>query len=51
MEKNNGLEREMTIIRGKEVLIKVVAQTILTYSMSYFKIPTTLCTKLGNMMT
>ena len=28
---------------GREVLIKIVAQVILTYSMSLFKIPKTVC--------
>ena len=35
---------------GKEVLIKVVAQAIPTYTMSYFKIPDSLCDDLTSMI-
>ena len=35
---------------GKEILIKVVAQAIPTYSLSCFKIPDTLCDELTSMI-
>ena len=35
---------------GKEILIKVVAQAIPTYSMSCFKIPDSLCDKMTSLM-
>ena len=36
--------------RGKEVLIKIVAEVILIYSMSCFKISIALYKELGNLM-
>lgn len=36
---------------GKEILIKDVAMSILTYTMSYFKLPKKLCTELETLMT
>ena len=35
---------------GKEVLIKVVAQAILTYTMRCFKIPNSLCDEMTSMI-
>ena len=35
---------------GKEILIKVVAQAVPTYSMSLFKLPVGLCNDLSSMM-
>lgn len=39
-----GWKETMLSIGGKEILIKVVALSIPTYSMSCFKLPSTLCT-------
>ena len=36
---------------GKEILIKVVAQSILTYTMSVFQLPMKLCDELDNLFT
>lgn len=35
---------------GKEVLIKVVVTTILTYAMSILKLPTTWCSKINSLV-
>lgn len=35
---------------GKEILIKAVAQPIPTYTMSYFKLPDSLCEELTSMI-
>ena len=35
---------------GREVLIKTVAQVILTYSMSLFQLPKTLCSDMNSIM-
>ena len=35
---------------GREILIKTVAQATPTYTMSYFKLPDTLCNKLNSMI-
>ena len=35
---------------GKEILIKAVAQTISTYTMSVFKLPDTLCDEMTSMV-
>ena len=45
-----GWKEKMLTTVGKEVLIKVVAQAILTYTLSYFKIPNSLCEELTSMI-
>ena len=45
-----GWKEKMLTKVGKEVLIKVVAQAILTYTMSCFKIPDSLCEELTSMI-
>lgn len=45
-----GWKEKMLSKVGKEVLIKVVAQAILTYTMSCFKIPDSLCEELTSMI-
>jgi len=45
-----GWKEKMLSKVEKEVLIKVVAQAILTYTMSCFKIPDSLCEELTSMI-
>ena len=45
-----GWKEKMQSKAGKEVLIKAVAQAIPTYTMSYFKIPDSLCEDLTRMI-
>ena len=45
-----GWKEKMLSKAGKEVLIKAVAQAIPTYTMSYFKIPNSLCDNLTSMI-
>ena len=45
-----GWKERLLSRAGKEVLIKAVAQSIPTYSMSVFKLPTGLCKELAAMM-
>ena len=35
---------------GREILIKTVAEATPTYTMSYFKLPDTLCNELNSMI-
>ncbi|XP_075655055.1 uncharacterized protein LOC142625252 [Castanea sativa] len=45
-----GWKGKLLSIGGREILIKAVAQTVLTYTMSCFQLPKTLCIDLENMM-
>ena len=45
-----GWKEKMLSKVGKEVLIKAVAQAIPTYTMSYFKLPESLCEELKSMI-
>ena len=45
-----GRKEKLLSKARKEILIKVVAQAIPTYSLSCFKIPDTLCDELTNMI-
>ena len=45
-----GWNEKMLSKAGKEVLIKAAAQAILTYTMSCFKIPNSLCEELTSMI-
>ena len=45
-----GWKEKLLSKAGKEVLIKVVAQAIPTYTMSVFKLPDSLCEDLTNMI-
>ncbi|KAL5568310.1 hypothetical protein UlMin_024885 [Ulmus minor] len=50
-QKTNSWNNSFFSAGGKEILIKAVAQAIPTYSMSIFKIPSTLCRELGSIVT
>ena len=45
-----GWKEKLISKAGKEVLIKAIAQAIPTYTMSYFKIPDSLCDDLTSMI-
>jgi hypothetical protein len=46
----NGWKENFLSHAGKEILIKVVLQAILTYTMSVFRLPTTLCREINMLM-
>ncbi|PKA54867.1 putative mitochondrial protein [Apostasia shenzhenica] len=48
--KIEGWKERLLSIGGKEIMIKAVAQAIPTYAMSIFKLPTTLCMEIENML-
>ncbi len=48
--KLHGWKGKMLSQAGKEVLIKSVAQAILIYTMSYFRIPDSLCNEINSMV-
>ena len=45
-----GWKGKLLSIGGREILIKVVAQAVPTYTMSCFQLPKTLCKDLENLM-
>ena len=45
-----GWKGKLLSIGGREILIKVMAQAVPTYTMSYFQLPKTLCQDLESMM-
>ena len=45
-----GWKEKLLSIRGREILIKSIAQVVPTYTMSYFQLPKTLCDDLERMM-
>jgi len=45
-----GWKEKMLSKAGKEILIKVVAQVIPTYTISYFKLPDALCDELTSLI-
>jgi len=49
-KKLSGWKEKMFCLGGKEILIKVVAQVVPTYSMSCFLLPKGLCEDLKGMM-
>ena len=49
-EKLAGWKEKLLSKAGNEIFIKVVAQAIPTYSMSYFKIPDTLCDEMTSLV-
>jgi hypothetical protein len=49
VHKLQGWKRKLLFKEGHEVLIKSVAQAILVYTMSCFKIPHSFCTKINSM--
>uniref|UniRef100_A0A2N9F0P5 Reverse transcriptase domain-containing protein n=1 Tax=Fagus sylvatica TaxID=28930 RepID=A0A2N9F0P5_FAGSY len=48
-QKINGWKEKLLSKAGREILIKAVAQSIPTYSMSCFKLPDSLCNELNSM--
>uniref|UniRef100_A0A5B7AER2 Reverse transcriptase domain-containing protein n=1 Tax=Davidia involucrata TaxID=16924 RepID=A0A5B7AER2_DAVIN len=48
--KLQGWKEKLLSKAGREVLIKVVAQAMPTYMMSYFKIPVTICEEINRMV-
>ncbi|KAK9666250.1 hypothetical protein RND81_14G171400 [Saponaria officinalis] len=48
LKKLQGWKSKLLSFAGREVLIKAVAQAILTYQMGLFKFPTTLCSDIEN---
>ena len=48
--KLSGWKEKLLSQVGEEVLIKAVAQAILTYTMSVFKLPDSLCDELAGMI-
>ena len=45
-----GQKEKLLSIRGREILIESFAQAVLTYTMSFFQLPKTLCDDLERMM-
>lgn len=45
-----GWKSKLLSQAGKEILIKVVVQSIPSYAMSYFELPQTFCDKLNSMI-
>jgi hypothetical protein len=49
-ERVQGWKEKLLSQAGREVLVKAVLQSIPTYTMSCFKIPTSLCSEIHQMM-